>query len=512
MMDAEQKKERIAAMSRTVLSYCRARTANMEEAQDLSQDILAEMLRSAADLRSDDAFYGFMWRVAGNVYRTYLRKRARETLSLREEALEDVPDMPEEDASGELCLLRRELGLLEEKYRRAMVLYYLDGLRCAEIAVRLSISESMVKYLLFAARKIVKDGMHMERNYGQLSYNPRALTPMYSGEGPNRFWDFMQSRIRQNIFCACWSDTPTQQEISLEIGIPLPYLEQDIDAMTHYGILERQGSRYRAGIGLVSADCIREIRLGWEQEVGALADRIEEFGAENAVGGSASRRWTLWTMLYRCMMRLEGGVHGDAPEAPITGWGERAWLYLQEEAGLPEPLFAYCGVSSRRGDTVLFLDYLPAPHGSHRDFFGNARRVDVYCGIARGDTASFGESDWALAGELVREGYLLRQGEALYPAMPVFTARKYAESLRPVREFVSRSAEELLTRIASRGAELLRQHFPAHLRESCPVIASMLCRGAVVSDTARALLERSWLTPPSRGAEMPTDFIILNNN
>ena len=335
MMDAEQKKERIAAMSRTVLSWCRARTANMEEAQDLRQDILAEMLRSAADLRSDDAFYGFMWRVAGNVYRAYLRKRAREILPLREEALEDVPDTPEEDASEELCLLRRELGLLEEKYRRAMVLYYLDGLRCAEIAVRLSISESMVKYLLFAARKIVKDGMHMERNYGQLSYNPRALTPMYSGEGPNRFWDFMQSRIRQNIFCACWSDTPTQQEISLEIGIPLPYLEQDIDAMTRYGILERQGSRYRAGIGLVSADCIREIRRSWEQEVGELAGRIEDFGAENAVGGSASRRWTLWAMLYRCMMRLEGVGRDDAPEAPVTGWGEHAWLYLQEEAGLP---------------------------------------------------------------------------------------------------------------------------------------------------------------------------------
>ena len=71
----------------------------------------------------------------------------------------------------------------------------------------------------------------MERNLGELSYNPKTLIAMYSGQGPNQFWQFMQSKIRQNIVNACYNDALTVQQISLETGIPLPYLDDEIKAL-----------------------------------------------------------------------------------------------------------------------------------------------------------------------------------------------------------------------------------------------------------------------------------------
>ena len=80
------------------------------------------------------------------MYKQWYRKKLRHKT---EELIEDIPSeeelFPEENE--EVYLLRRELGLLEEKFRRAAVLYYIEELGCAEIADRLAISESMVKYL-----------------------------------------------------------------------------------------------------------------------------------------------------------------------------------------------------------------------------------------------------------------------------------------------------------------------------------------------------------------------------
>ncbi|MBR6637591.1 MAG: sigma-70 family RNA polymerase sigma factor, partial [Lachnospiraceae bacterium] len=220
-MNNNQLNEKIVEVSKTIFSYCMAKTPNRDEAEDLSQDIIYELMKSSKNLRDDNAFYGFMWAVADNVYKQWCRKKARNNIC---ELTDDIPEKENpfefDDDNNDIFLLRRELSLLSEKYRHATILYYIEQKTCSEISQSLAISESMVKYLLFKSRKILKEGMNMERKLGELSYNPKSLIPMYSGEGPNYFWDFMQSKIRQNIIGACYNDSLTPQQISLETGIP----------------------------------------------------------------------------------------------------------------------------------------------------------------------------------------------------------------------------------------------------------------------------------------------------
>lgn len=229
---------RIAEASKTLFSYCMARTPNRWEAEDLCQDILCELVKSSARLRDERAFYAFMWSLAGNVYKQWCRKRAGARTCPLPEDVAEIPAAAADDESDEaLCLLRRELSLLSEKYRRATVLYYLERKSCAEIACSLGVSESMVKYLLFKSRKKLKEGFEMERKLGMLSYAPKSLVPLYNGEGPNRFWDFMQSRLKQNIVSACCNDALTDEQISLETGVPLAYLDEEIAALVERRIL-----------------------------------------------------------------------------------------------------------------------------------------------------------------------------------------------------------------------------------------------------------------------------------
>lgn len=285
-MNGADMEERIAACSKTIFSFCRARVTTREDAEDLAQDILEELVKSTGNLRSEEAFYGFMWALAGNVFRRWLRRKSRrERIEVPSEFPEDWPDG--EDFTEELArageeeamilALRRELGLLEAKCRRASLLYYRENRSCADIAGIMGISESMVKYLLFKSRNKLKEGLVMERKLGTLSYSPVNLVPFYSGNGTNHFTAFMQSKIRRNILYACTNDALSAEEISLEIGVPLPYMEDDLCAMAEKRILIRQGRRYRSNVIVMTADCERECASAVEPYQEEIAASISGF-------------------------------------------------------------------------------------------------------------------------------------------------------------------------------------------------------------------------------------------
>ena len=163
MSEGKYQKE-IAEISKTIYSYCLSKTSTPEDAEDLSQDILLELTRSVKNIRDENAFYAFMWGVAGNVYKQWYRKKLKNTTYELPENIPSEDQLFSEEDSKYLYLLRRELTLLSAKYRKATISYYIENHSCAEIANLLSISESMVKYLLFKSRKILKEGMNRQYN------------------------------------------------------------------------------------------------------------------------------------------------------------------------------------------------------------------------------------------------------------------------------------------------------------------------------------------------------------
>lgn len=93
--------KKITEVSKSVLSYCLARTSNAQDAEDLAQEILLKIMTSAQNLRNDEAFYGFMWAVAGNVFKDWLRKKSRNK-SVELNDIDATEDFDSEKISGDL--------------------------------------------------------------------------------------------------------------------------------------------------------------------------------------------------------------------------------------------------------------------------------------------------------------------------------------------------------------------------------------------------------------------------
>lgn len=507
--------EKIAEVSKTIFSYCMAKTPTREEAEDLSQEILYELIKSVESIRDDRAFYAFMWGVAGNVYKQWYRKKLKNNTC---ELTEDIAshDMFSEDDSTDIYLLRRELTLLSEKYRKATILYYIDGRSCSEISSALAISESMVKYLLFKSRKILKEGMSMERNLGELSYNPKTLIPMYSGEGPNCFWDFMQSKIKQNIVSACYNDALTVQQISLETGIPLPYLDDEIKALEGKQIIIREGNHFKANVIIITSECTDEIDRAVAKYHDRIADKVETFisnkieeyksiGFTGNVFSNDTLRWQFTSILFRMITYTD---RTDDCKMPKTGWGESAYLWCVENHN-NKHIFNYCTLDGKQEEELCFFDYLSNGKGSHHDFYGNERYINIFCDICRGKNKNFSEYDLEAVAEMIKKGYVIKENETYRVTTPIYTVEQFNTITNMLEGFISTEIVPIVQKIEQAYAKILSAHTPKHLQNQVKGVTSVGKYVNTVCIPAMRLIDRHFLNTVWHPLEMPTTYVIL---
>ena len=360
----------------------------------------------------------------------------------------------------------------------------------------------------------------MERKLGTLSYDPKTLIPMYSGEGPNQFWSFMQSKIRQNIVGACYNDALTPQQISLETGIPLPYLDDEIKELTEKQILISEGPRYKTNVIIITADCRREIDTVSEKycrrlavEMAAYLDAnmpaYKEIGFRGSDYSDTTLRWQLIIPVFREIMHHDAALEAACP---VTGWGEHACLRFVEASAYSQSQYAfnYSTLSSTRGDSVLFYDYLPNPYGLHNDFYGNQRYVNILCDIARGDCVKFGEYDLEAVAEMIRMGYVRKEGDGFAVNMPVYTAEQYARVQEMAQTFVTEIVGQTVAELLAASTAVMREHTPKHLQSQVELVAYVEKHLNAVSTPALRMIEEGKLVPNWHMGEMPTTCIVLN--
>ncbi len=122
-------------------------------------------------------------------------------------------------------------------------------------------------------------------------------------------------------------------------------------------------------------------------------------------------------------------------------------------------------MESSREDRIRFMDYLPLPRGSHRDFYGNDYMINILCDIAHGDCIKFSEYDMKAAAELLRKGYVLKERKRYKAAMPLFTQEQYVAACRLAEDFVAEKMAGILEEMDRLAIDILSAHTPRHLQK-----------------------------------------------
>ena len=315
-MTQEKAAQLVSENLKTLYAWSLSRVSNKEDAEDLCSDVSLAVIENAHRLRFDDAFFGWFWQVARNTYANFLKNRSKNTsCDLENIAEPEDSDTPETIAvqKESYGVLYREIALLAKNHRECSVDYYFNELSVKEIAAKRGLTPESVKYYLFKTRKILKEGIAMERQFGEKSFNPTPfyLGTSFSGEKSDEYVHLFEKRkLPGQILVAAYYTPMSVSELCLEIGVPTVYLEDEIKVLCNYGFLKKVGAdKYQTQISVMDAGFYEEIVSKSKKEYAnavikvceSLKEKLDDVKDIGFVGNGLDRELLLWDMLTVCM-------------------------------------------------------------------------------------------------------------------------------------------------------------------------------------------------------------------
>ena len=248
--------------------FCLKKTGGHAEAEDLTQDIALQIITALNKGTIPTSFSAWIWQIARNRYATWATEKHNRNES---QAGYDIGDYEIADESEttldemihteQMALLRRELAFIKSDYRNIVVAYYIENKSVREIASLLSLSETAVKQRLHRARILLKEGMDMAREFGKLSYNPENVAFVMNGMvgKSGEPWNYISRSLCKNILLAAYRTPSTAEELAMEVGVALPYMEEELSALVKATLMKKNGNRCETNIFIVSAEAQEKI-------------------------------------------------------------------------------------------------------------------------------------------------------------------------------------------------------------------------------------------------------------
>jgi len=416
--------------------FCLKKTGSHVEAEDLTQDIALQIITALNKGTIPTSFSAWVWQIARNRYSVWAKEKHDRNESVTGS---DIGDYEIEDENENIldemvyaeqaALLRRELAFIKSDYRNIVVAYYIENKTVREIALSLSLSTNTVKSRLLRARQILKEGMDMAREFGKLSYNPETIVYTNICTKPGELgqpWTLMDPKLNQNIFLACYDDPMTAEELAIEIGIALPYLEDTVRHLTEQTLLVRSGKKYETNFPIISRQTQQKIHLYYE---GIMPQMIEHITED----------------IDRLMAQYEEA--GLCYYGPYQSYEEAKWMLLMN---FYKGLYSLCETSPKaklgntkrpnKGvwDVVGFekCDFTPDNVGFHCQFDGFTHYRFGYSGIQTRTPANLSKdeahelrlmvennkaSNITLAEKLTQYGYAHKKDDKYIPNVAVIS-------------------------------------------------------------------------------------------
>ena len=169
--DPEAFERLMEPLEQLVWRVCWHYTGNREAAEDCGQEAMIRIWRNLANYRGECALESWVYRIAANCCKDWLRKKKRDRSVSMEPMVEQGFD-PADDSPGteeqvvakdERQRLREAIALLPEDQREALILTQLEKVPYEEAARALGVSEGTVKSRVNRAKARLKEILSAER-------------------------------------------------------------------------------------------------------------------------------------------------------------------------------------------------------------------------------------------------------------------------------------------------------------------------------------------------------------
>lgn len=510
-MDQKRAAELISDNLKNIFAFTLSRLYDKSEADDLTNDIVYEVLKSAHRLKDEKAFFGFMWRIAENTFKRYLRKKKDVTMEFDDAYMGAYWFTPEDNCirKEEFHILRRELSLLSKQYRESTVAYYIYGKSCQEIASDLGISVDMVKYYLFKTRKILKEGIGMVREFGEKSYNPGVFRMNYWGNsGSACYWELFKRKLPGNILLAAYDLPMTLQELSVELGVAMVYLEEEIDLLLEHEIIKKMGDKYQTNIiifrDVYEKDLDKKVKSIYEdlaEQVNLqISELLPKFRSLDFKGNDYSDNRIKWTftnlVLYFALENADSITQKCYGGYPLLTNGKYGFIYGYDNDYLNCHFNGIYGYNANKEQTAYFtvINYCAIEKCQAMKTISSDRAIEA---ITDAILERMADDNNDMIIQYINEGYILSDNGRLNAKFPVFTSacmNQIKELLRPLSEEV----KKCMIQICNIAGKLLRNYVPKALGDKCEQLAMIQYQMTVMAWVIETMMDKKYLILPDK--------------
>lgn len=250
-MNLLQSEQIVTQYLKKLYGFALKNTANLQDAEDLAQEITLKLYRTLL-VRDIDNVNAFVWCVAHNTLANYYRSKARRSIGISINDLEDILHGDDDPAEYLIEMetirkLHNQIAHLSKTQRSIVIMYYYDNKKQEEIAQLLSIPIGTVKWHLFNAKQEIKKGMLSMKNVNELKFNPIKFTMMGLSGSVGTMGgtaSFFRSVLSQNIAYCAYHEAKTIHEIADCLGVSPVYVENEVEFLAEYDFLIKTGDKY----------------------------------------------------------------------------------------------------------------------------------------------------------------------------------------------------------------------------------------------------------------------------
>ena len=490
--------------------FCLKKTGNPTEAEDLCSDVSLQVIAGLKKGTVPDNFPAWVWQIARNRYRLWaiVKHRAAELYDTEAET-DGIPDdtIGVEDElilAEDMNLLRRELAFISSDYRNILVAYYIEDRSIRDISSSLKLPEGTVKTKLYRARKLLKEGINMAREFGPKSYKPENVYFTAGGPQPTGLpWSAVQRRVSKNILLEAADNPSAVEELAVALGIAVPYMEDEVNDLVRATLLKKTGNKYVTNFPFVSKETqekARAVRQAYVEEHAELIDRIvsdvipkirESGTVRNGRITDDEIKW--WAVpCFAKTVEYQLGYYKSAVEREN---GEK-WQFIgYENTGVD-----FQGVSENGwGNDDVSLDvYVPHEYFKPTFWGNNTSKMSALPYLAKVIKSGSKKSDLSDA-ELdmlssLRPLFHFGEDGSVIPDVLVFDS----SGIEMVKAFLEHPLYEKLAeldgRIHGEITEIVKSESNAYVQSQLGMVAD--CLSQMLADTVRKLVDLKKLTVP----------------
>lgn len=510
-MDEKTAYKRIADNLTAIYGYAFSRLYDKDNAEELASEIVFEMMNGAKRCRNDEAFWGYAWKIAENTFRRFIRREelAASVAELTDETVGTSAVSPEEayvqkeTENEELYRLRRELSLLKKTHREVCVAYYVDNKSCSQIAKEQNISVEMVKYHLFKTRKLLKEGMGMTRTLGEKSYNPGTFRLGFWGDR-NKYGSLFKRKLPGSIVLAAYDSPLTAQALSVELGVAMPYLEEELEILEAAGVLKKTGDSYQTNLVILTdayekafvestAAEYATVAHSVVDKTAALLPQIRQLSFEGNDFDDNRLLFGILNLVFVNAFQSARALspHGNPQKLPLGCYG---WIFGCDNDCVNHHFNDVITEMWNRDKTAWFSveNYKVIKSAQlleYSDFDSNA---EALCDAILKKEANRDNPELP---KLIEQGFVRCENQTLSPNFLVFHKPVYDE-LCVLLADVIREVAECMIAISDKAERLLQTHVPSHLKNQCGDVAKIHHRMDVGAFLLENLITDGKLTVP----------------